>query len=63
MSFQEKFKNARKMKGLNQQQLADELGLCRSAIAKYECGISKPNFEKIKIIHDMLDLSYEEIFE
>ncbi len=63
MSFAETLKAARKAKKLTQQQLADELKVDRSAIAHYENGTAKPQFDCIPKICELLDLKYEEIFD
>lgn len=43
-----KLKEIRVRNGLSQQQLADVLGLCRSAYSNYELGRRSPDFSMIK---------------
>lgn len=43
-----RLKELRIRNGLSQQQLADVLGLCRSAYSNYELGRRKPDFSMIK---------------
>ena len=62
MSFPENLKNARKSKGLTQQQLADLLRLNRSAIAHYEKGTSMPHARNIQKLCDTLELTFDELF-
>ena len=62
MGFSENFKTARKRLGLKQQQLADALGVSRSTIAKYETGISMPHAKNINKLCEILNVSYDELF-
>ena len=61
MTFAENFKRARKTVGLTQQQVADALGLERSAIAHYEKGDSMPSLRNILKICKLLNMSIEEL--
>lgn len=63
MSFAENFRNARLAAGLTQRQVADALGLERTAIAQYERGISTPNFKNLSKICKILQISFDELFE
>lgn len=63
MSFAENFKAARKAAGLSQQQVADELGLDRTSIAKYENGVSFPNMRNMPKICELLHVSMDEIMK
>ena len=63
MSFAENFKTARKATNLSQQQIADELGLDRSAIAQYERGICMPNIKNLPKISKILDISIDELLK
>ena len=62
MSFPENLKNARKSKRLTQQQLANLLGLDRSAIAHYEKGSAMPHARNIQKLCDTLELTFDELF-
>ena len=62
MSFPENLKNARKSKGLTQQQLADLLRLDRSAVAHYEKGTVMPHARNIQKLCDILELTFDELF-
>ena len=59
MSFADNFKKARTAAGLTQQQVADALGLDRSAVAHYEMGDSRPNLKNLPKICELLNVSLE----
>lgn len=61
MSFAENFKKARTEARLTQQQVADALGLDRSAIAQYERGVSTPNLKNLPKICELLNVSLENL--
>ncbi len=61
MSFAENFRNARKKAGLTQRQVADRLGLDRSAIAHYERGMSMPNLKNLAKICEILNVGTDEL--
>ena len=54
------FKHIREKSGLTQQQLADKLGISRSAVGLYEKGEREPNFETLELIADTfnVDMNY-----
>lgn len=54
------FKHIREKSGLTQQQLADKLGISRSAVGMYEKGEREPNIETLKHIADTfnVDMNY-----
>jgi N-acetylglucosamine-6-phosphate deacetylase len=52
MTLGEKLKNARKNAGLSQEQLAEQLGVSRQAISKWESGVSVPESDKLVAISD-----------
>lgn len=63
MGFAEKFRAARREKKLTQQQVADELKIDRSAVAHYENNTGKPHFDNVRKICEILDLTYEDLFD
>lgn len=63
MDFSERLRNARHSKNLTQQQLADALNVDRTAIAHYERGSARPHFDNIHKLCELLDLTYEDIFD
>lgn len=54
------FRKIREQSGLTQQQMADKLGVSRSAIGMYENGEREPNFETLELIADTfnVDMNY-----
>ena len=61
--FAETLKSARKAAGVTQEQLAAELDVDRSLIAKYESAAAMPNAANIPKICRLLNLTAEELFE
>ena len=51
----------RKEKGLNQEELAEKLGLSRQAISKWERGESSPDMDNIVMLAKLYDLSFDEL--
>jgi len=58
----ERIKNLRKQRGLTQQQLADELGVERSSVGKYETG-SLPSGEMMLKMAEYFSVSVDYLFE
>ena len=58
--FSQIFKQLRLEKGLTQRELADKLGITKSAVSMYERGDRRPNFEIAEAITDFfhVDLNY-----
>ena len=54
------FRKIREQSGLTQQQMADKLGVSRSAIGMYENGEREPNFETLELMADTfnVDMNY-----
>lgn len=46
-----------------QQDVADALGICRTAIAHYENGTTLPYTKSIDKLCEILNLTYEELFK
>ncbi len=63
MSFAENFKATRKNFKLTQQELADMLGLDRSAIVHYEIGSAFPLMKNIQKICEVLSVSIEDLLK
>ena len=63
MTFGEKFKNARKQAGLTQEELANRLGVSRSAVAKWETDKGLPDISNIKAIAQLLNVSIDYLLE
>lgn len=53
--------NLRRRRGLSQEQLADQLGVSRQAISKWEGGQSTPELEKLMAISKYFNVSLDEL--
>lgn len=54
MSFASRLRQAREQSGLTQQDLAEKLGITKSAIGNYENGVSSPKWDVLLKIFDVL---------
>ena len=61
MEFKEKLKQLRIQKGLTQAQLADQLFVSRSTVAKWENGLGLPNPESMNTLEKLFDIFAEEL--
>ena len=61
MNFAEKLKELRKRKGLSQEQLAEEIGVSRQAITKWETGSGLPDIENIKILAELFKMTIDNL--
>lgn len=57
MSIAERIQQLRKAKGLSQEQLANEIGVSRQAVSKWESQQSLPDLDKIIILSEYFDVS------
>jgi len=57
-----RIKNARKLKCLSQQDLADNIGVSKQMISKYEKGLSIPNSSKLIKLSKLFDLKVDYFF-
>ena len=53
----------RKSLNLTQKEFAEKLGLTRSYIQHWECNDSKPNFECLRKMKEVFNISYDEIID
>ena len=60
--FSQRLKNARILKGLSAQDVADGLKVTRQAYSKYENGKSFPNSKMLIDLHKILDVSIDYLF-
>lgn len=58
--FSENLKKIRKYNNLSQEQLADELGVSRQAISKWEWAIAYPEMDKIITLCEKFDLNIDD---
>lgn len=61
MTLGEKLKEARKQAGLSQEQLAEQLIISRSAIAKWEADLGTPDPDNLKILSQFCNVSIEDL--
>lgn len=57
--FSERLKKIRIKKGISQEALADKLNVSRQSISKYEQGVSFPDYEKLTILVNYFDVSFD----
>ena len=57
--YSDKLKQLRKEKGLTQRELAEKLGLGKSAIGMYESGKRTPAFETLEMICDFFNVNMD----
>lgn len=63
MKFCDKLAKQRKNNNLSQEQLADQLGVSRQAVSKWESGSSYPDMEKIIQISNILNCTLEDLLD
>lgn len=56
-------KDARKAKGMTQEQLAERCGVARSTIAMIETGTNKPSTDLAKTLAKELDVKWWDLYE
>jgi transcriptional regulator with XRE-family HTH domain len=61
MEFNEKLQELRKLKGLTQEELAQELFVSRTAISKWESGRGYPNIDSLKAIGKFFCVTVDEL--
>lgn len=59
MEFKDRINQARKAKGLSQEELAEKMGVSRQAVSKWETGEAMPDMEKLIALCQTLDLTLE----
>lgn len=48
-------------RGFSQEKLAKKIGISRSALANYECGLREPNLDTIEMFADFFDVSTDDL--
>jgi transcriptional regulator with XRE-family HTH domain len=61
--FNEKLRALRKEHNMTQDELADKLGISRSAVGMYEQGRREPDFDKLKVLADYFSVSSDVLLE
>lgn len=57
MTLADRIQHLRKAKGMSQEELADQIGVSRQAVSKWESGQSSPDLEKIILLSDSFDVT------
>lgn len=57
MEFKDRFKKLRLESGLTQEELAEKIGLSKTAVSAYERGVSKPRFDAIDSLAEFFNVS------
>ncbi|MDP4088655.1 MAG: DUF5680 domain-containing protein [Bacillota bacterium] len=61
MKFQEKLQTLRKERGLSQENLAEEIGVSRQAVAKWELGQSYPDIDNLIALSNLFRISIDKL--
>ena len=59
MEFRERLFQLRRERGLNQEQLAEKIGVSRQAVSKWETGEASPDLPNLLALADALDVSLD----
>ena len=63
MNLGERILNARKKKGLSQEQLGEKVNVTRQTISNWELGETAPNPEQLKLLSKELNISIDELLD
>lgn len=63
MKIEEKIMKLRKEKGLSQEEFGEEVGVSRQAVSMWENGETKPDIDKVKLICEKYNISYEYLLD
>lgn len=63
MSFASQLLRHRKKCGMTQQEVADKMGITKSAYSAYETGKREPDVEKIKLLAEIFSTTGDELLE
>lgn len=61
MTFGKNLQTLRRQNGLSQQQLAEQLGVSRQAVSKWELDAAKPDIDNVIQISRLFDVSIDEL--
>ena len=61
MSFEKKLQSLRKAAGLNQEELAEELGVSRQAVSKWESGTTYPEMDKLILMTRLFKCTLDDL--
>lgn len=57
MNMAERIQSSRKTKGLSQEELADQVGVSRQAVSKWESGQSMPDLDKLVALSEFFEVT------
>ena len=63
MQLSDKIERLRKIKGWSQEELANQIGVSRQAVFKWESGINKPDLDKIKKLVVLFNVTYDYLLD
>ena len=63
MDFHQNLKQMREQRGMTQEDLAEQLGISRQSVSKWELGINEPDLPTIRSLCRILNCSYEALLE
>nr|WP_165983477.1 helix-turn-helix transcriptional regulator [Macrococcus goetzii] len=58
-----RIKTYRNKKGITQKELADKIGVSNAVMSRYESGTRSPDFDKLKLIANELDVSIDYLLD
>ena len=61
--LKDNLKTLRRMTGLNQRQLADELGVSVKTVSHWEAGSSEPSLSMLSRLRRVLNVEYDDLLE
>ena len=61
MALHDSLKDARNRMGMSQELVAEQLGISRQAVTKWELGQSKPSAKNLKALAELYQVSSEEL--
>lgn len=61
MEFKDKLQTVRKDRGLSQEEVAEEIGVSRQAVAKWESGHAYPDIQNLIALSDLLNVSLDKL--
>lgn len=61
MSFEKKLQSLRKASNLSQEELANELGVSRQAVSKWESGVSYPEMDKLILMTKIFNCTLDDL--
>lgn len=59
MTFHERLKELRSLRGLTQKDVADSVGMAQMAYQRYEYGTREPAYQKLLALADYFDVSLD----